>query len=259
MFRALDVAATGMAAQEAKLDTVANNLANSNTTGYKRQDVEFEDLLYQNVRAPVPGPNGVAPVGTQIGSGVRIVATARSFGQGTILQTDNPLDLAIEGNGMFQVLRPNGELGYTRAGALKVDATGKLVTSDGLPIEPSITVPADATSITVAADGAVTVLQPGNNTPNEIGRLELATFPNPSGLSALGHNLFATSAASGDPIVGVPGRDGRGTIQAKALEGSNVDVVTEMIGMIRTQRAYEINSKVIAAADEMLRNATQLR
>jgi flagellar basal-body rod protein FlgG len=259
MFRALDVAATGMAAQEAKLDTVANNLANSNTTGYKRQDIEFEDLLYQNIAAPVPGPNGVAPVGTQIGSGVRVVATARSFGQGTIIQSDNPLDLAIEGNGMLQVQRPNGELGYTRSGALKVDATGRLVTSDGLPLEPLVTIPADATSVTIAPDGAVSVLQPGNSVPSEVGRIELATFPNPAGLNALGHNLFAASAASGDPITGVPGRDGRGTLQSKALEGSNVDVVTEMIGMIRTQRAYEINSKVIQAADEMLRNATQLR
>ena len=259
MFRALDVAATGMAAQEAKLDTVANNLANANTTGYKKQDVEFEDLLYQNVRAPVPGPNGVAPVGTQVGSGVRIVATSRSFAQGTLIQTDNPLDVAIEGNGMLQVMRPNGELGYTRNGALKLDATGKVVTSDGLPLEPPITVPADATSVTIAPDGTVSVLQPGNTTPNEVGKIELATFPNPAGLSALGHNLFSATAASGDPITGTPGKEGRGTLQAKALEGSNVDVVNEMIGMIRTQRAYEINSKVIAAADEMLRNATQLR
>lgn len=261
MFRSLHVAATGMVAEETKLDTIANNLANANTTGYKRQTAEFEDLLYQNVRGS--GTNaatgGNVPTQTQVGSGVRVVATSRAFGQGTLQQTNNPLDVAIEGNGFFAVQRGAGEIAYTRAGALKLDAQGRLTTSDGLPLEPPLTIPPDATNVTIGPDGTVTVTQPARPQPTRIGQLQLVTFPNPNGLTALGHNLFTASGASGDPLTGAPGIEGRGTIMQGSLEGANVEVVTEMIDMIRTQRAYEMNSKVIAAADEMLRNATQMR
>ncbi len=258
MFRSLNVAATGMAAQETQLDTIANNLANANTTGYKRQHAEFEDLLYQNVRSAGPNADGTAaPTGTQLGTGVRIVATSRSFTQGTLQQTGNPLDLAIEGQGFFAVMRPTGEMGYTRAGSLKLDAQGRLTTSDGLPLEPPITVPSDATSVTVTADGTVSAQQPGGHAPTVVGQLQLTTFPNANGLAADGHNLFSPTASSGEPVTGAPAAEGRGTLMQGALEGSNVDVVDEMVSMIRTQRAYEINSKVISTADEMLRNATQ--
>lgn len=260
MFRSLQVAATGMAAQETKLDTIANNLANSNTTGYKRQDAEFEDLLYQNERSAAANPaGGVGPSGTQIGSGVRVVATSRSFSQGAIQQTSNPLDIAIEGNGFIGVQRQAGEMGFTRAGSLKVDASGRLVTNDGLGIEPAINIPHDATAISIAADGTVSATTPGSRAPTQLGQIQLVTFPNPNGLEAVGHNLYVASAASGEPITGAPGTDGRGTILQGAVEGSNVEVVNEMIGLIRTQRAYEINSKIVAAADEMLRKATDLR
>jgi flagellar basal-body rod protein FlgG len=260
MFRSLHIAATGMAAQETKLDTVANNLANANTTGYKKQDAEFEDLLYQTVRAPTPGAGGApAPAGLQLGSGARVTATAKEFSQGTILQTSNPLDIAIEGKGFVQVQRQNGELAYTRAGSLKLDAQGRLSTSDGLLVEPPISVPADATSVTIGPDGTVSALQPGNTTPNALGQITLAIFPNPSGLESLGHNIYRATASSGDASIGQAGKDSRGTFLQGSLEGSNVDVVDEMVGMIRTQRAYEINSKVVQAADEMLRNATSMR
>ncbi len=249
-----------MTAQETKLDAVANNIANANTTGYKKQDAEFQDLLYQTVRAPGPvGGGAIAPTGVQLGSGTRIAATSRSFSQGALQQTGNQLDLAVEGTGFLAVTRPNGELAYTRAGALKLDAQGRLVTSEGLPIEPPIAIPADATNITIGPDGVVSVTQPGSTTPNQVGVLQLTTFPNPAGLSALGHNLYVATAAAGDPQNGQPGQNGRGTLMQGALEGSNVEVVEEMIALIRTQRAYEINSKVIAAADEMLRNATTMR
>lgn len=260
MFRSLHVAATGMAAQETKLDTIANNLANANTTGYKRQDAEFEDLLYQNLRAPsANAAGGTAPAGAQVGAGARVVTTSRAFSQGPIEQTGNPLDIAIEGNGFLAVTRKQGEIAYTRAGTLKVDAQGQLCTSDGLALEPPITVPADATAITVAADGTITATMAGQVQPTQLGQLQLVTFANPNGLSALGHNLYSASASSGAPTAGTAGEQGRGTFLQGALEGSNVEVVNEMIALVRTQRAYEINSKVVSAADEMLRNATQVR
>lgn len=260
MFRSLHVAATGMTAQETKLDTIANNLANANTTGFKRQEADFEDLLYQNLRAPTTNMAGVAtPSGTQLGSGVRVVATSRAFSQGPIQQTGNPLDVAIEGNGFLAVTRREGEISYTRAGALKVDAQGRLVTSDGLAVEPPINIPPDATSIAISADGVVTATQPAQRQPTQLGQLQLVTFPNPNGLSGLGHNLYEATTSSGEPLVGMAGVDGRGTFMQGALEGSNVEVVTEMIALVRTQRAYEINSKIVSAADEMMRNATQVR
>ena len=258
MFRSLNVAATGMAAEETQLDTIANNLANANTTGYKRQNAQFEDLLYQNVRSAGSNAEGnVAPTLTQLGTGVRVVATTRSFAQGTLQQTGNPLDVAIEGDGFFAVMRPTGEMAYTRAGSFQLDAQRRLTTSDGLPLEPPITIPADATNVNIAADGTITVQQPGGHAPTTVGQIHVTTFPNPNGLSSDGHNCLLATASSGEPITGVPGTDGRGTLMQSSLEGSNVDVVDEMVSMIRTQRAYEINSKVISAADEMLRNATQ--
>jgi len=258
MFRSLNVAATGMAAQETQLDTIANNLANSNTTGYKTQTAQFEDLLYQNDRAAGPNSTGaVAPTNTQLGTGVRIIATTRSFAQGTLAQTNNPLDIAIEGNGFLAVRRTSGDLAYTRAGSLQLDAQGRLSTSDGLPLDPPLTIPATATSVTIAADGTVSATQPGSTAATSVGQLQLTTFPNPNGLAADGHNLFTATSSSGQPATGAPGADGRGTIQQGSVEASNVDVVSEMVAMIRTQRAYEMNSKVISAADEMLRNATQ--
>lgn len=256
MFQALDVAATGMAAQETKLDTIANNLANADTVGYKRQDAEFEDLLYNTIAAPAGTGEG-APSGIQQGTGTRVVATPRSFAQGSMQQTGKPLDVAIEGNGFFIVQRPSGDIGYTRAGTLKLDAEGQLVTTDGLPLEPAITVPSDATSLTIASNGNVTASRPGEVAPSQLGRLQLALFPNPTGLTAIGHNLYQPSVASGEATPGNPGDEGRGTILQGALEGSNVEVVTEMVALIRAQRAYEINSKVMSAADDMLRNATK--
>jgi flagellar basal-body rod protein FlgG len=260
MFRSLHAAATGMTAQETKLDTIANNLANANTTGYKRREAEFEDLLYQNLRAPAVNAAGAAaPVGAQVGAGVRVVATSSSFSQGPIQQTGNPLDLAIEGNGFLAVTRRDGDIAYTRSGALKVDAQGRVTTSDGMAIEPPITVPTDATAITVSPDGIVSAVTAGQRAPTQLGQLQIVTFPNADGLTSLGHNLYTASASSGEPTSGPPGELGRGTILQGALEGSNVEVVNEMVALIRTQRAYELNSKIVSAADEMLRNATQVR
>ncbi len=258
MFRSLHVAASGMTAQETKLDTIANNLANANTTGFKRQEAEFEDLIYQNLRTPSANAAGaVAPAGAQVGSGTRVVATSRSFAQGPIQQTSNPLDVAIEGNGFLAVNRREGEIAYTRTGTLKVDPQGRLTTSDGLAIEPAITVPADATSVTISSEGIVSAITSGQRQATQLGQLQLTMFPNPDGLNGLGHNLYGATAASGEPQSGNAGDGGRGNFLQGALEGSNVEVVTEMIALVRTQRAYEINSKVISAADEMLRNATQ--
>ena len=260
MFRSLNVAATGMVAQETQLDTISNNLANANTVGYKRQSAEFEDLLYQNVRSAAPtNGGGVAPTGTQVGTGSRVVATSRSFTQGAMQQTGNSLDLAIEGNGFLTVTQQNGSLAYTRAGTLKLDASGRITTSDGLALDPPISVPTDATNLTIGSDGTVTATQPGQKAATTLGQIQLTNFPNPNGLSALGHNLFEATASSGDAQTGAPGLDGRGTIMQGATEASNVEVVNEMISMIGAQRAYEINSKVVEAADEMLRNATQMQ
>lgn len=248
-----------MVAQETSLDTISNNLANANTTGYKRQEAQFEDLVYQNLRPVGPGPAGGAPGGAQVGSGARVVGISRYFSQGPIQQTGNPLDVAIEGAGFLPVNRANGEVAYTRAGSLRLDAQGRMVTTDGLSIEPAITVPPDATNISIASDGTVSATQPGQHTATPLGQIQLVTFPNPDGLQAIGHNLFTATGASGEATSGAPGSDGRGTLMQSALEGSNVEVVQEMIGLIRTQRSYEINSKVVSAADEMLRNATQMR
>jgi flagellar basal-body rod protein FlgG len=261
MFRSLHIAATGMAAQEAQLDAISNNLANVNTTGFKKVRADFQDLLYETMRAPGTATNGTnfSPTGLQVGSGARIVATTRQFSQGALLQTGNPLDLAIEGNGFFSIQQPDGTIGYTRAGNFKSDAEGRIVNSEGMPLDPPITIPPDATNISIGADGTVSASTKTSSQPVQLGQIQLASFINPAGLNSIGHNLYIQTAASGEPQVGVPGNDGRGTMLQGTVEHANVEVVEEMIGLIAAQRNYEINSKVVTAADEMLRNATQMR
>ncbi|HEY6557956.1 MAG TPA: flagellar basal-body rod protein FlgG [Polyangiaceae bacterium] len=261
MFRSLHIASTGMAAQETHLEGISNNIANANTVGYKKQRVDFQDLLYQTVRAAgtATGPTTQSPTGLQIGNGVKVVGTTRSFEQGALYNTNNPLDVAIEGNGFFVVEQADGTPAYTRCGTLQTDSEGRIVTSEGMPLDPPITIPADATSVAIAANGTVSATLKGETAPVELGQLTTATFVNPAGLHAIGHNLLLASAASGEPQVGEPGSDGRGTLLQGSIEKANVDIVEEMIGLIAAQRSYEINSKVITTADEMLRAATQLR
>jgi len=261
MIRSLFTAATGMTAQQLNLDVVANNLANVNTTGFKRSRVDFQDLLYQTLRsAGATQAQGVqVPTGIQVGLGTRAAAIQKIFSQGDFQQTGNPLDLVIEGDGFFQLLTPNGETAYTRDGSIKMDSQGRLVNSDGYPMQPEITIPADATNISVGADGTVTVNLPGQTTPSEVGQIQLVKFLNPAGLSSQGRNLFSPSAASGDPVTGTPGANGFGTTAPGFVELSNVKVVEEMVNMIVAQRAYEINSKSIQTADEMLSIANNMR
>jgi len=261
MFRSLNIAATGMHAQETNLEGVANNISNANTVGYKRQRVDFEDLIYQNVRqaGSATGGNNMAPTGLQLGNGVRVVGTSRNLEQGAFDISNNQLDVAIEGNGFFVVQQPDGQPAYTRAGTLQLDGEGRLVNSDGMPLDPPISIPQGATSISIAANGTVSATMTGENAPVEVGQIQIATFVSPGGLKAIGHNLFLPTLASGDAQVGTAGEDGRGSLLQGAFERSNVDIVTEMIGMIAAQRAYEINSKVVTTADEMLRAASQMK
>jgi flagellar basal-body rod protein FlgG len=260
MLKALATAATGMEAQQTRLDVTANNIANVSTSGYKKSRAEFQDLMYQTMRAPgaISGAGTRLPTGLEVGSGVRVVATQRMHSEGDLRQTGNPLDVAIEGDGFFQVQLPSGQVGYTREGALKLDADGRLVTSDGNPVA-DLTVPADAQSLFVGADGTVTATVPGEAAPVELGQIELASFPNPAGLAAQGRNLFLETAASGAPVTGAPGENGAGTLAQGTLELSNVKVVEEMIDLISGQRAYEVNARVIKAADEMLAQTANLR
>jgi flagellar basal-body rod protein FlgG len=261
MFRALNIAATGMAAQETNLEAVSHNIANGNTVGFKKERIDFQDLLYQTVRqAGTPtGPTTTSPTGLQIGTGVRVVSTSKIFQQGTVLQTGNQLDVAVEGNGFLTVQQPDGTPAYTRNGALKTDGDGRIVNSEGFPLDPPITIPPDASNVSIASNGTVSVTLPGQTTASDVGQIQIANFVNPSGMSSVGHNLMTPTKASGDAQVGEPGTDGRGTILQGAVEQSNVDIVEEMIGMISAQRSYEINSKVITTADDMLRAATQMR
>lgn len=261
MMRSLWTAASGMMAQQTKIDTISNNLANVNTTGFKKSRVDFQDLLYQTIKyAGTPSTAGAqVPTGIQIGHGVRPVATQRVFSQGMYQQTDNPLDVVIEGDGFFQVLLPDGNIKYTRDGAFKLDAYGRLTTSDGFPIEPEIVIPEESLELSIGTDGTVSVMRPGDETPEEIGALEIVRFINDAGLKSEGKNLYSATAASGDPMIGTPGLDGFGTLSQNFLEMSNVQVVEEMVNMIVSQRAYETNSKAIQASDDMLQAANNLR
>lgn len=258
MSRAMRTAATGMMAQQLNVDTIANNLANVNTTGFKRSKIEFQDLLYQTVRRS--GISGAqAPVELQIGYGVRPVATQRIFSQGDITKTSNALDLSIEGDGFFQIMRPDGTVCYTRDGTFKLSADGEIVTSDGFALEPELSLPDDTTDIHITRDGVLSVLIAGETEAQEIGQIELAKFINPAGLKALGRNLFAATAASGDAMVGVPGTEGFGMLSQGYLELSNVEVVEEMVNMIIAQRAYEISAKAVQTAEDMSSMANNLR
>ncbi len=261
MLKALWIAAKGMEAQNLNIDVISNNLANVNTAGFKKDRADFEDLMYQVIKlagAPATAQTQV-PTGLEIGQGVRPVAVQKIFSQGDYKQTNNPLDLAIEGDGFFQVLLPNGDLAYTRAGAFKLDRDGRLVTADGNPIQPEITIPQDAEAINIGEDGTVSVLQPGNTAPTQLGQIQLVRFTNPAGLKPIGRNLFVPTDSSGEPILGVPGENGFGTIAQGYLEMSNVSVVEEMVNMIIAQRAYEINAKAIQTADEMLQMANNIK
>jgi flagellar basal-body rod protein FlgG len=261
MIKAMNTAATGMVAQQTSIDNIANNLANVNTTGFKKARIEFQDILYQNYRkaGTASAIGSMVPVNLDVGYGTRAVATSREFSSGSMNITQNPTDLAIAGNGFFQVQMPDGTIGYTRDGAFKISADGQLVTADGFLMTPEITIPEDATDLSVALDGIVSVLVVGNDTPQEIGQIEIARFINPAGLSAIGHNLYRESPASGTPITGTPGNEGLGTIDQGYLEASNVAVVDEMVNMIMAQRAYEINSKVIQTSDDMSQTINNLK
>lgn len=254
MIRALYTAASGMSAQQANIDNVAHNLANVNTTGFKKSRVEFEDLVYEQTKLPgaATSTTAEAPVGLETGLGVRAVATSRDFGRGNLKASNGPLDLAIEGDGFFQVQMPTGDIGYTRAGAFHLNGDGAIVTADGYQLEPQMSIPPNATSITVSKDGIVSVSIPRQVGAQQVGTIEIASFQNPAGLRAAGGNLFLASTASGEPQVGAAGEDSRGTIAQGFVEDSNVSVVEEMVNMILGQRAYEANSRVIKAADEML-------
>jgi flagellar basal-body rod protein FlgG len=251
---ALWVAKTGLDAQNTRMQVIAHNLANVNTTGFKRDRASFEDLLYQTVRQPgaASSQNSELPSGLMLGTGVRIVATEKNFGQGSIEQTDNPLDVAIQGRGFFQVLMPDGSISYTRDGSFEMDSEGQLVTSEGYHVEPSITIPENTLSLTVGSDGTVSALVAGESTPQQIGTVEIADFVNPLGLQPIGQNLFKETVSSGSPQTGTPGSDGLGTLVQGSLESSNVNVVEELVNMIETQRAYEMNSKAISTVDQML-------
>lgn len=261
MMRSLYTAATGMDAQQTKMDTIANNLANANTVGFKKTRADFEDLLSETVRSPgnQNPQGGSAPAPLQVGLGVRTATTTRSFEQGDYSQTNNPLDVAIEGTGFLRVMRPNGEYAYTRAGNLKVDADGRLVTQRGELLEPSISVPREATEILITPDGQVSAKMPGATKNQDLGQLELSTFVNPAGLEAIGGNLYVETSASGSPMFQRPGENGTGSVAQGYLESSNVKAVEEMVAMISTQRSYELNSKVIQTADQMLQRLTSLR
>src|SRR5262245_9524806 len=260
MIRALYTAASGMNAQQSNIDNVAHNLANVNTSGFKKSHMQFEDLVYQEMKVPGSATSaaGEAPIGLEMGLGTRPIATARDFSKGNLRATNSPLDIAIEGDGFFQITLPDGTTGYSRAGSLQRDAQGMLVTSDGYPVEPQISIPSNATAVMISKDGIVSAAIAGQQATQQLGTLELATFQNPAGLRPLGGNLFEATTASGDPQTGVPGTDGRGTIAQGFLEDSNVSVVEEMVNMILGQRAYEANSKVIKAADEMLAHVNNL-
>jgi len=254
MSDALWIAKTGLDAQQNRMSVIANNLANVNTTGFKKDRAVFEDLLYQNVRqvGAQSTQNSLLPTGLNYGTGVRTVSTEKLFTQGSNVETDNPLHMAIEGRGFFQVQMPDGTLAYSRDGSFSTDPQGQLVTSSGYALQPAITIPQNTQSITIGNDGVVSVTVPGSSAPTQIGTVQLADFVNPAGLQPIGHNLFLESAASGAPQTGTPGLNGLGTVTQGSLESSNINVVEELVNMIEAQRAYEMNSKAISAVDHML-------
>ncbi len=260
MMNSLWIAKTGMTAQQTQLDVISHNLANVSTTGFKRNNAVFEDLIYQNLRqvgANTTEQNQL-PTGLHLGLGVRTVATSRNFTQGSLQETKNNLDVAINGNGFFEVTMPDGTLGYTRDGSFQVDAQGRLVTSSGLPVANGITIPPNTLSVSISADGVVSALVSGNTQPQQLGSLAMSNFINPAGLEPVGQNLFKESAASGQPQQGTPGTNGLGIIKQGFLESSNINVVEELVNMIQTQRAYEMNSKAIQTSDQMLAKLSQL-
>ena len=262
MIRALYSAASGMTAQQLNVDNIANNLVNANTAGYKMHRAQFQDLLYQSMIQPgaSAGQQTVVPTGLQLGLGTRASSNEIIFTQGNFAQTNNPLDVVIQGNGFFQIRRSNGELAYTRAGSFHLDKNGALVTADGDPLEPQITIPADAQSVTIASDGTVSYLQPGQSAAQKAGQIQIAGFQNPAGLNSIGRSLYLPTDASGDPTVAAPGgQEGLGSLLQGYSEQSNVSIVEEFINLIVAQRAYEANSKVVKAADEMYQQVNNLR
>lgn len=260
MIRSLWTAKTGLESQQFNVDVISNNLANVSTNGFKRSRAVFEDLLYQTLRQPgaQSSQQTQLPSGLQVGTGARPVATERLFTQGNLQQTGNSRDVAIQGNGFFQVLLPDGTTAYTRDGSFQSDSQGQLVTSSGFPVQPTITIPANALSVTIAKDGTVSALVPGNATPVQVGSLQLVGFVNPVGLQSFGENLYLQTAASGTPTPNTPGTNGLGLLNQGYVETSNVNVVEELVNMIQTQRAYEINSKAIQTSDQMLQKLAQL-
>ncbi len=260
MMRSLAIAKSGLEAQQTQLDAITHNLANVSTNGYKRSRAVFEDMLYQNIRQ-AGGQDGAQtqlPTGLQLGTGVRAAASTRNFSQGALQQTGNPLDLAINGAGFFQVQMPDGSTGYTRDGNFQVDAQGQLVTVSGYPLAPPVSLPAGAQSVTIGRDGVVSAQMRGSAAPQQVGQLQLANFANPAGLDPRGGNLFAETAASGSPQSANPGSNGLGALNQGSVEASNVNVVEELVSMIQAQRAYEINSKAIQTSDQMLGRLSQL-
>jgi flagellar basal-body rod protein FlgG len=260
MIRSLWVAKTGMEGQQAKLDAISNNLANVGTNGFKRAGVVFEDLMYQNVRqtGAASSDQSNLPTGLQLGLGVRTAATTRNFSQGTLNQSSGAMDIAIEGNGFFAIQLPDGTTGYTRDGSFQLDPNGQLVNNAGYALQPGITIPPNVGSVTIGKDGTVSVTLPGQTTPTRVGQIQVTTFVNPAGLEPLGGNLYAESASSGQPNAAAPGSNGHGSLRQGYLEGSNVNVVEELVSMIATQRAYEMNSKAIQTSDQMLQKLGQI-
>jgi flagellar basal-body rod protein FlgG len=260
MMRSLWISKTGLDAQQTNMDVIANNLANVSTNGFKRARAVFEDLLYQTIRQP--GANSSQqtqlPSGLQIGTGVRPVASERIYTQGNLQKTDNPLDVAVNGQGFFQVLLPDGTTAYTRDGSFHIDSQGALVTSSGFHVQPAITIPANSLSVTIARDGTISVMKSGSASPTTAGQLQLVNFVNPAGLQSMGENLLLETASSGTPNANTPGTNGLGMLNQGYVETSNVNVVEELVSMIQTQRAYEINSKAITTSDQMLQKLAQL-
>jgi flagellar basal-body rod protein FlgG len=259
--RSLFIAATGMNAQQAQMDVISNNLANVSTNGFKGSRAVFEDLIYQTLRQPGANStqNTELPSGSQVGTGVQQVATERLYTQGNLTQTGNSKDVAINGNGFFQVQMPDGTIAYTRDGSFQTDQQGRLVTSSGFPLQPAITVPQNATNLTIGQDGTVSITQGNSTNTVNIGSIQLATFINPTGLDSIGQNLFQETQSSGAPNVGQPSLNGIGALQQGFVETSNVNVVQELVNMIQTQRAYEINSKAVTTSDQMLQTLSQMQ